>query len=154
MFGSCYQFIQPASSPKKIWHMPLRPTDPLVKTFPDLLSFFLTVCLFISHLLFIRLLLPNLYSICLCAFPAPHPSMCHPCYLTPGPILCNLLPFLLHFLSTCPRLSPLQSNPFTLSSNSLGHPRALALFFHLSISFSSPSPLPSPSLSVLLTCST
>lgn len=49
-----------------------------------------------------------------------------------------------HFLSFCviltsfsPSVSPFstqQSNPFTLLSNSLGHPRVLALFFHLSVS--------------------
>lgn len=36
--------------------------------------------------------------------------------------------------SPCVPFSELQSNPFTLFSNSLGHPRVLALFFHLSIS--------------------
>lgn len=49
-----------------------------------------------------------------------------------------------HFLSFCailtsfsPSVSPFsvqQSSPFTLLSNSLGHPRVLALFFHLSVS--------------------
>lgn len=49
-----------------------------------------------------------------------------------------------HFLSSCTILtsffrsvSPFptqQSNPFTLLSNSLGHPCVLALFFHLSVS--------------------
>lgn len=49
-----------------------------------------------------------------------------------------------HSVSFCAILAPFspgvspfsaqQSNPFTLLSNSLGHPRVLALFFHLSVS--------------------
>ena len=69
---------------------------------------------------------------CLCLL-SPCPSVCHPLRLPFHVVLCHFFCFI--FSPRVP-FSLLQSNPFTLSSNSLGHPRALSLFFHLSISFS------------------
>ena len=66
-------------------------------------------------------------------------------------ILFHFKSLLLHF-HPMRSLSLLQSDPFTLPSNSLGHPRVLSVFFHLSVAFSLLPPF--PSLSALLTCST
>lgn len=104
--------------------MPLRYPDALVETFSDLL--FLPVCLplhlafFCSHSVFQSFFHVSLFLPSLCL------SICHPL----SNCMCShFVSLLLHFHPMGP-FSLLQSNPFTLSSNSLGHPRIH--FFHLS----------------------
>lgn len=77
------------------------------------------------------------------------------CFLPPH-VLVSILASSLsgHLVSFCAILAPFspgvspfsaqQSNPFTLLSNSLGHPRVLALFFHLSVCLLPPSLFCSP----------
>lgn len=127
--------IQADQSPKNP-HMPLRHTDALVEPISDLL--FLPVCLSLSYLLFI-LFFFFLVTLCLPIFfpyvslPSSAASIRMPSSLTARvAILCHFC----FIFTPCVPFSLLQSNPFTLSSNSLGHPRVLSLFFHLSISFS------------------
>lgn len=71
-------------------------------------------------------------------------------------ILCHFVPFLLHFLPTCPLLLHYNQTLSRFPQIPSATP-ALSPSFSICLSpsrFFSPSPLPSPSLSVLLTCST
>lgn len=83
-------------------------------------------------------LFPNLFSIC----PTASLHSVHPYGILSNHTRSHFVSFHVSFVSFSPHVSPfsrLQSNPFTLPSNSLGHPRVLSAFFHLSISL---SPLP------------
>lgn len=121
----------------------LGPPLPSPSIFPSLSILFVTLCL--------PIFFPHVSSLTESSVYAVLSSTTRSPFF--GVIWCH---FCLIFSPRFPS-SLLQSNPFTLSSNSLGHPRVLSLFFHLSVFLPlvfSAAPLPSPSLSVLLTCST
>lgn len=90
--------------------------------------------LFALYPFFCHTLSPNLFSICLSAF-LHRVHLCAILSNSASSHFVILCPFYFIFTTRAP-FSVLQSNPFTLPSNSLGHPRVLFLFFHLTISCS------------------